>query len=80
MTEAFPYLLSTLGVTALFVIGRGLWWGWLVALTNECLWVFFALATGQHGFLLGAFVYGIVNAFNAVRWLGTHPHKGRQTH
>jgi hypothetical protein len=63
-----PYVLSIIGVTALVIIGRGHWWGWVIAFGNECLWVVFALTTHQYGFILGAAVYGSVNIYNARRW------------
>lgn len=63
-----PYVLSVIGVTAMIAIGRGHWWGWAIALMNECLWVGFAIATRQYGFILGAAFYGTVNAYNAHRW------------
>lgn len=80
MSEVFPYILSVLGITGLLAIGRRLWWGWIIALANECLWILFALATEQHGFLLGAFFYGAVNAYNAVFWFRAWRWKGHQTH
>jgi hypothetical protein len=63
-----PYVLSVVGVAGMLAIGRDRWWGWLVALVNECLWVGYALVTRQYGFILGAAVYGTVNAYNAKRW------------
>ena len=63
-----PYILSVIGVTALVMVGRHMWQGWVLAFCNECLWVGFALATRQYGFILGAVVYGTVNTYNAVRW------------
>jgi vancomycin permeability regulator SanA len=63
-----PYILSIIGVCGMLVIGTHRWWGWLIAFTNECLWVAFAVATRQYGFILGAAFYGTVNAFNAYRW------------
>jgi len=63
-----PYILSVIGVAGMLVIGRGYWWGWVIAFVNECLWVAFAVATRQYGFILGAAFYGTVNAYNAHRW------------
>jgi hypothetical protein len=63
-----PYVLSIIGVTALFVIGKRKWYGWLLAFFNECLWVVFAITTRQYGFLLGAGIYGSVNAYHAFKW------------
>lgn len=63
-----PYVLSVIGVTAMLVIGAGRWYGWMVAFVNECLWLVFAFVTKQYGFIVGAAVYGSVNAYNAHRW------------
>jgi hypothetical protein len=63
-----PYILSLIGVTALFFIGRKRWWGWVIAWGNECLWVAFAVTTQQYGFILGAAVYGTINMANAIVW------------
>lgn len=63
-----PYILSIIGVTALLIIGRNHWAGWILAFTNECLWIGFAITTKQYGFILGAVFYGTVNAYNAIRW------------
>jgi len=63
-----PYVLSAIGVTAMLIIGAGRWYGWIIAFANECLWLGFAFATKQYGFIVGATVYGSVNAYNAHRW------------
>lgn len=63
-----PYILSIVGVTALIIIGRNHWAGWILAFINECLWVWFAIHSKQYGFIIGAAFYGAVNAYNAARW------------
>ena len=71
MTEQlWSWVLSAVGVTGLLVVGRRKWWGWVVAFTNECLWVGYALATRQYGFIFGALAYGSVHLHNAWRWRG----------
>jgi hypothetical protein len=67
-----PYVLSVIGVAGMLVIGAGRWWGWLIALANECLWLVFAVLTKQYGFIIGAAVYGTVNTYNALRWRQNH--------
>ena len=67
--HVFPWMLSIVGVTAMLIVGRGVWWGWSIAFANECLWIAYALATQQRGFILGAVCYGAVNLTNAHRWL-----------
>jgi hypothetical protein len=63
-----PYILSIIGVTALWLIGLKKWYGWALAWGNECLWVAFAIGTRQHGFILGSVVYGTINMANAIVW------------
>jgi hypothetical protein len=63
-----PYILSLIGVTALILIGKRKELGWALAFTNECLWFLFAIATKQYGFIIGALVYGFVNAHNYRKW------------
>lgn len=40
----------------------------MLAWCNECIWVAFAVATQQYGFILGAIVYGTINMANAIVW------------
>lgn len=63
-----PYILSVVGVSALWLIGRKRWYGWLIAWGNECLWVAFAVSTRQYGFIVGSAVYGTLNMANAIVW------------
>jgi len=63
-----PYILSLIGVTALILIGKRKELGWALAFTNECLWLLFAIATKQYGFIIGALVYASVNAYNYRNW------------
>lgn len=63
-----PYALSIIGMTALILIGQRKWYGWALAMFNECIWIVFAIATKQHGFILGAIFYGSINLHNAIKW------------
>ena len=64
----WSWVLSAVGVAGLFFVGRRKWWGWLIALFNEVLWIAYAFATKQYGFIIGALSYGAVHASNAARW------------
>jgi hypothetical protein len=70
---AWSYVLSGVTCVGLWLAGsRGYRRaGWLVALANEVLWAIYAVSTGQHGFLLGAAVFGFIYARNVWRdWHG----------
>jgi hypothetical protein len=61
----WSWVLGSLGVTGLLIAGNRVWWGWLINLVNEVLWVVYAVVTEQYGFILMAIAYGLVYARNA---------------
>lgn len=66
----WSYLLAVVGVTGIFLAGRTpAWRGWALGLAAQVLWVVYALATEQYGFLLSAFAYGTVYGLNVRRAL-----------
>jgi len=64
----WSYLLTLVGVVGLWQAGSRKWWGWCITLGGQVLWLAYALVSGQHGFVLGAFAYGAVYARNWYRW------------
>jgi hypothetical protein len=64
----FSWVLATFGITGMVIAGRKIWWGWLVNLANEILWIIFAVTTRQYGFILMAIGYGAVYANNMRTW------------
>jgi hypothetical protein len=71
----WSWLLGVIGVTGLLIAGQKKWWGWVLNVFNEGLWIFYALLTEQYGFILMALAYAIVYARNARAW----KHDGQQT-
>lgn len=61
-------LLTLVGVTGLWVAGRRSAWGWVIGLGAQVLWIAYAVATRQWGFIGSALAYGTVYARNAARW------------
>lgn len=57
----WSFLLTSVGVFGLFIVGNSKWWGFAIGLFAQTLWLAYALATHQYGFLLSAFAYGWVN-------------------
>jgi hypothetical protein len=68
MTEYWSYLLAAIGVTGIFFVGRKTICGWLILCVNECLWIIYALTTGQYGFIIAAVAYGIVYIKSYLLW------------
>jgi hypothetical protein len=71
----WSWVLGTIGVTALFHIGKGRWWGWAIAFTNECLWMTYGISTKQYGFCFAALCYGTVNFTSGHNWRKKHEAK-----
>lgn len=68
MSPYWSYLLTAVGVLGIWLAGRKSRTGWAVGLSAQVLWIAYALATAQWGFIVSAAVYGSVYARNWVRW------------
>lgn len=68
-------LLAAVGVFGLWLAGRKNWVGWAVGLGAQFLWVGYALATKQYGFLISAAAYSAVYAHNLRSWWEHDPLK-----
>ena len=65
---AWSWLLAAVGLCGLYVAGSGKSWGWLIGLVAQALWIAYALATGQYGFLVTSVGYGAVYLRNFLAW------------
>jgi hypothetical protein len=63
--SVWSWVLGSLGITGLLIAGNRVWWGWLINLANEMLWIVYAVSTEQYGFILMAIAYATVYARNA---------------
>ena len=70
-TGAWSWILMTVGAFGLFTVGRKVWWGWMVLIVNEWLWVIYAVNTKQYGFIVAAIIYGTVYVNNILKWKAT---------
>jgi hypothetical protein len=64
----WSWILTAGGVFGLWLAGRKDWRGWAVGLAMQAVWVTYALATAQYGFLVSGAAYGGVYAFNWWKW------------
>ena len=65
--------LSALGLAGLYLAGRSSYWGWLVSLAGELVWIAYGLRTGQPSFAISAVAYGWVYARNLRAWRQARP-------
>lgn len=68
MSAWWSWLLTAVGVTGLLVAGSQRKLGWAIGLGAQVLWLSYAIATDQWGFIVSAFAYGSVYARNWLRW------------
>jgi drug/metabolite transporter superfamily protein YnfA len=68
MNPYWSYLLTAVGVFGLWLAGRKDRRGWMVGIGAQVLWVAYAIATRQWGFLVSAGAYGWVYVKNARSW------------
>lgn len=66
--QYWSWILTFIGVSGLYLAGKKLWWAWLIGLFAQILWLSYAIATKQYGFIISAFAYGWVYAKNARSW------------
>lgn len=64
----WSWVLAAVGVTGIYFVGRKTIWGWFVLLTNECIWILYALATKQYGFIFMATAYAAVYIKSYLGW------------
>jgi hypothetical protein len=64
----WSWLLTAVGVAGLWLAGSKRNIGWLIGLAAQGLWVAYALATRQYGFLVSAACYATVYFRNWYRW------------
>lgn len=61
-------LLGVLGLVGVALTGRKNSLGWAVGIGTQFLWLSYALATRQYGFLLTAIGYGSLYFINWRKW------------
>ncbi len=67
MSAAWSYALAAVGLTGLWLAGSGRAIGWMVGVGAQALWIAYAVATHQWGFILTAVAYAGVYLRGAVK-------------
>lgn len=68
MTWVWSVVLAAVGIAGLWVAGLGRKLGWAMGLGAQILWIGYAIATAQWGFIVSALAYGFVYGRNWWRW------------
>lgn len=69
--QLWSWLLAAIGIAGIALAGRPrlAWLGWTVGLSAQALWIAYAVATGQYGFIASALGYATVYGINVHRAL-----------
>jgi hypothetical protein len=62
------WILTMLLLVTLYLSGKNLRSGWAVGIFSQVLWIAYAIATKQYGFLLGAVLVGAMYVKNWFEW------------
>jgi len=66
--ELWSWALAVIGVVGIYFVGKKTLWGWFVLLFNESLWIVYAVATEQYGFIVSAIAYAVVYVSAYFNW------------
>jgi hypothetical protein len=64
----WSWILATIGVTGMFMVGQKTLRGWVVLFCNECLWISYSIQSHQYGFIIMALSYMIVYTRSYLEW------------
>ncbi len=68
MDNYASWVLAVIGVSGIYFVGRKSFFGWYILLFNETLWIVYAVATKQYGFIFSALAYGVVYIQSHRHW------------
>lgn len=69
MTDQWwSWMLGAFGIIGLYLVTRKLWSGFAIGLLVQFLWLAYAIATKQYGFVMTALAYGAVNTLGLINW------------
>lgn len=66
--EPFSWILAAVGIFGIYLAGKKHKAGWAVGLGAQVLWIVFAIATQQWGFIASALAYGFIYGKNYLAW------------
>jgi hypothetical protein len=64
----WSFILAAVGIFGIYLAGKKNKYGWAIGFGTQALWIIFAIATKQYGFIFSALAYGWVYGKNYVAW------------
>lgn len=68
MHQYWSWLLAAIGITGIWLAGSRRTAGWVIGVSAQALWIAYAIATRQWGFIASALAYGFVYGRNWLKW------------
>lgn len=68
MKQLLPWLTSAVTLYGMWVIGNKKWYGWLVGLGNQALWIATSIAFAEWGLLPLSACLVVLYTRNLIRW------------
>jgi nicotinamide riboside transporter PnuC len=66
--QTWSWILAAIGITGIWLAGSRRTIGWTIGVAAQLLWIAYAIATHQWGFIASALAYGFVYARNWAKW------------
>lgn len=80
VSQLWSWALAAIGVSGVFLTTKKLYAGFVVGVLVQLLWISYAIASSQYGFIASALAFGWVNALGWYRWTrSTAPKPERDT-
>lgn len=73
VSQWWSWGLAAIGVTGVFLTTKKLYAGFIVGVLVQLLWISYAVASSQYGFIASALAFGWVNALGWYRWTRNTP-------
>lgn len=67
-SQLWSWVLAAIGILGIYLAGKKNSIGWLIGVFAQLLWLAYAIASHQWGFLLTAFAYGGIYIKNWISW------------
>lgn len=74
-SQVWSWILTAVGLTGFWFVGKKIWWSWYINLACQALWFTYAIISQQYGFIVAALFYSIIFGKNAIAWTKEHKKK-----
>ena len=66
------FAMEIIGVAGMLVVGRKIWWGWLIVLLHSIPWFIYSISHNKPGFIAMSLLWWVSHAYNMMKWRNEH--------